>query len=118
MARPKSDPVQKLSKRFTFRLTEDEMERMLKVSAICGKAPGTLIREKLFKGKFPHARTPRIDVNTYAELKKIGVNLNQLTWKVNAGMLRSLPVEALNGLKQHLELIIAKLIHDSQPENR
>eukprot|EP01037_Dinobryon_pediforme_P007471 gene7471-7535_t len=40
--------------------------------------------EKLFKGKFPEARIPKVDLDTYVELKKIGVNINQQTKQLNA----------------------------------
>ena len=86
MGRPKVEKDKKLSRRFIFRLTEDELSRLTKAGETCGKAPGPLVRQKLFKGRFPEAKTAKLDLNTFLELRKIGVNLNQLARQVNAGI--------------------------------
>jgi hypothetical protein len=39
------------------------------------------VRLKLFKGKFPEPKTAKLDLHIFLELRKIGVNLNQLTKK-------------------------------------
>jgi len=86
MGRSKIEAGKKLSRRLIFRLNEDELRRLHKASETCGKAPGTLVREKLFKGKFSEAKTPKLDVYTYTELKRIGKNLNQLIKHANSRM--------------------------------
>jgi hypothetical protein len=118
MARPRAEKEKKLSVRFIFRMTEDERSHLVKYSKICGKAPSTLAREKLFSGTFPEPKTPKIDLNTYLELKKIGVNLNQLTRLANAGKISASFLGVIMKLMKQQETIIAKLIYDSQSENR
>src|ERR1700733_1518356 len=85
MGRPKINEDSRRTINFTIRLTADEQKRLEKAAEICGKTPAAIIRAKLFKGKFPVARIPRIELNTYLELKKIGTNLNQVTRLANAG---------------------------------
>jgi hypothetical protein len=118
MGRPKLEQEKKLSKWFIFRLTEDELKRIHDAAETCGKSPGPLVRAKLFKGRFPNAKTPKLDLYTYAELKKIGINLNQLTKKVNSGLLPVGILSVLMKLMQLQETIIAKLLYDRNAENR
>jgi len=118
MGRPKIDTDKKLSRRFIFRLNEDELSRLHKASETCGKAPGTLVREKLFKGKFPEAKTAKLDIYTYTELKRIGNNLNQLTKHANSRIVPMGLHQLLLKLLQQQELILKLLLHDRQPENR
>ena len=118
MARPRVDKEKKLSRRFIFRLTEDELARIITAAQTCGLPAGTLVRVKLFKGKFPQARTPRLDVQVYTELKRSGVNLNQLTRKVNSGQLPMELLSVLFKLQRQQETIIAILTYDSQPKDR
>jgi hypothetical protein len=91
---------------------------LVQLAETCGVTLSTLIREKLLNGRFPVARTPKLDLLTYTELKKIGVNINQLAWKVNSGFLPFNLLAMLNKLKEQQQLIIFKLTHDSQSENR
>ncbi len=118
MARPKLETDKKLSRRFIFRLTDEELASLKKAAETCGQAAGTIVRKKLFKGKFPEPKTAKIDLNTFMELRKIGVNLNQLTWKVNSGFLPPGLLALIMKLKQQQETIIIKLIHDSESDKR
>jgi len=118
MGRPKIDREKKLSQRFIFRITEDELKRLNKAAEICGQAPGTIARAKLFKGKFPEAKTAKLDLNTFLELKKIGVNLNQIAKKLNSNHVAYGLASVLIKLRMQQETILKILIHDSKPENR
>ncbi|WP_224751006.1 plasmid mobilization protein, partial [Mucilaginibacter pankratovii] len=73
MARPKVSPSEKRSLKITFRVTEKQRQRLLTLADLCGTKPGDLVRTKIFKGHFPATRLPKIDEDTYVELKKIGV---------------------------------------------
>jgi hypothetical protein len=118
MARPKLNEEEKLSRRFIFRLTAAEFDKLTELGKVCGKAPGILVRNKIFKGKFPEPKSAKLDREVYYELKKIGVNLNQLARKANS---RAVPIGLssliIKLLKQE-EVIINLLLHDRQPENR
>jgi len=118
MGRPQLAKETKRSKRLIFRLTESELQQLLQLAEICGKSPSEFIRKKLFTGRFPQAKTAKLDLQTYTELKKIGVNINQLAWKVNSGFLPFSLMSMLNKLKEQQQLIIVKLTYDSHSENR
>ena len=119
MGRPKIETDKKLSKRFIFRLTENELKRLVDAAEVCGVTSGELARKKLFKGKFPQARIARIELETFVELRRIGVNLNQLTRLANAGRISSGIGTILMQLSKQQKLIIGQILnYDSHSENR
>lgn len=119
MGRPKGIKEEVRSKNYTIRLTEKEQERLERAAEVCGVTPAALIRNKLFKGRFPEAKTPRIDLKAYSELKKIGVNLNQLAKNANSGLLPMGVYSLIMKLLNQQETIISKILYrDSQSENR
>lgn len=119
MARPKVSPSVKRSVKVTFRINGDQHERLHHQAETCGCTVGDLIRTKLFKGHFPLPRPARVDISTYAELKKIGVNLNQLARLANSGQIPFGIDKALDKLIIQEEKIISLLLNnDSQPEDR
>jgi hypothetical protein len=119
MARPNITPEQKRSINFTIRLTPDEQRQLEKVAGICGKTPAVVIRNKVFKGKFPEPKLPKIDLNTYLELKKIGGNLNQLAKMANAGFISKHTDQLLMQLLKQQQTIIKEMLgRDSHSENR
>jgi hypothetical protein len=118
MARPKAPPTELRSVKFTIRLTISEQQKLVQLSEVCGKAPTVLTREKLFKGRFPQPKMAKLDLNYYLELKKIGVNLNQLTRLANGGRIPRELLPLLMQLYNRLELTIDKIVYDSNSENR
>jgi len=99
---------------FTVRLTDGEVKKLARLSEITGRSTSDLMREKLFKGKFPEPKLARIDLNTFLELKKIGVNLNQLTRLAHTNRIGMDLVVTLMQLHRQQEKIYAKLLfHDS-----
>ncbi len=118
MARPKVSSNKKLSKRFIFRLTEDESTLLHQIAKDCGLSPAAIVREKLFAGRYPKPKIAKLDTQTFLELKKIGVNLNQLAKKVNAGVMHMAVLSSLEQLFRQQEIIINLLMNDSKSENR
>ncbi len=118
MGRQKLEQEKKLSTHFSIRLRAAEWQRIIAAAEVCGKAPRALVRERIVTGRFPAAKPSKLNLYTYTELKKIGVNLNQLTRKVNSGFLPPQLLGMLVKLEQRQETIIALLLDDSQPENR
>ncbi len=118
MARPKIPSTELRSVNFTIRITKAEQQQLVRLGEICGKAPRTLAREKLFKGRFPQPKMAKLDLSYYLELKKIGVNLNQLTRLANGGRLPRELLALLMKLDKRLELTIDKVVYDSHSENR
>jgi len=118
MSRPKLTTDIKLSKRLIFRLSESELLKLTQIAVNSGRPLGAVVRQRLFSGRFPKPKLPRIELAVYTELKKSGVNLNQLTKKVNSGKLPlGLFVEIVKLQKQQ-QIIIELLLYDSHSENR
>jgi len=119
MGRPRSTREKLRDINFTLRLTGGELKAIDQAAAICGKAAGQLIRCKLFTGKFPQAKTARLELRTYVELKKIGVNLNQLTKLAHTGRIDMNLIKILMQLLRQQEIIIAQILYnDSQSKDR
>lgn len=118
MSRPKLAAEHRRSVNFTVLLTEAELKKLESLAKLCGKAPGILLRNKVFKGKFPEPKLAKLDLDSYLELKKIGVNLNQLAKKANAGVLPVGMLGLIMKLLKQQETIIKLLLYDRQSENR
>ena len=114
MARPKIQDNEKRTEQVNIRLTVDEMSKVTEYSAASGMIPAKWIRIKIFTGKFPVIKLSPLDASMYQELKKIGVNLNQATHRLNQGdvpkdyILRQLEALAL------LRKIINALLNDRE----
>ena len=101
-----------------FRLTETEWLKLSAIAKDRGLPLGVVVRERLFSGRFPKPKLPRIELAVYTELKKSGVNLNQLTKMVNSGKLPLALYVELVKLQQQQQSIIEILLRDSHSENR
>src|ERR1700753_3693112 len=106
MARPRVNEDELRSINFTIRLTAVEQKQLEQAAIVCGKSPAVLIREKVFNGKFPEPKPGKIELRTYVELKKIGVNLNQLTRIANASRINQKIVDLLVDLWKQQQQII------------
>lgn len=85
MARPRINDRDKRIIQVNIRLTEAEHAKVIAQAQASGMTPANWIRKVVFTGKFPVAKLSPIDAALYRELKKIGVNLNQVTHKINQG---------------------------------
>ena len=85
MSRPRKDKEHKFSKVVVFRLTKAELEKLEEYSENCGRATGVMVRDKLFSGSFPKQLVPQSNHQLYAELNRIGNNLNQIARRATAG---------------------------------
>ncbi|MDN3551584.1 hypothetical protein [Mucilaginibacter aquaedulcis] len=63
----------------------DELKTLEKYLKVFGKSVSAIVRRKIPQGRFPKTAAPRIDLQTYAVLKKVGFDFNQLIRKVNSG---------------------------------
>ena len=115
MSRPKVDEKDKRIVQVNIRLTTTEASTIDEHAKASGLSPANWIRVKIFTGKFPTVKMSPLDSSVYLELKRIGVNLNQVTHKINAGefpkeyLVRQLELAIL------LKKIINLLTHDRQP---
>ena len=110
MGKPALAKEEKRSVNFTFRLTEKEQKKLFTLSELSGQLPGVLIREKLFKGRFPEPKKAKLDLDTYLELKRIGVNVNQLARHANSGNLPAGIGIVLKQLGEQLDKMIKLLL--------
>lgn len=67
------------TKNIVIRLTEEEKDKLVKRAGSVGKSLSSYIREVSLKGNI----TSKTDIQTVYELKKIGVNINQLVKHAN-----------------------------------
>lgn len=119
MARPKISTPERRSAFFTFRVTPAQRDTLQTMADNFGCTPGDLIRSKLFSGRFPRVKMARIDLVSYTELKKIGVNINQLAKHANSGKFPYGIRDILIDLKRQEHQIIQLLVsNDSQSEDR
>jgi len=119
MARPAISNDLKRTINFSIRLTGEEQQKLKAAAELCSLSPGALIRHKVFRGKFPQAKTARLELKTYVELKKIGVNLNQLTKLAHTGRIDINLIKILMQLLRQQEVIIAQILfHDSQSKDK
>ena len=110
MARPRIEREEKRLFRIVVRLNEKEWLKIEKAAKECGIPAYLAIRKKLLTGHFPEAKTGKIDQGIYVELKKIGVNVNQLAWHANVGNLPPGLKPILTELNRQQEQIIKLLL--------
>lgn len=105
MARPKKSEDEKRVHQVNIRLTKDEDTKSNEFAAASGISQANWIREKVFTGKLPPVKLSPIEAGVYHELKKIGVNLNQVTHKINIG---EMPKEYLT-IQLSLQCMLTKI---------
>ena len=117
MARPRKSDSERRSAQLNLHLTNEEEKKILDWAAAAGMFPPDWVRQKIFTGRFPPARQSPIEVAVYQELRKIGVNLNQGTHKLNAGEFPrnylALQMELLSTLDKLYRILLA----DRQPKS-
>jgi hypothetical protein len=85
--RRKLDPAAVRERTIGVRVSADELAVISRMAAERGMTPVQLLRETALSNKLPpkQAIVPSINREMYAELAKIGVNLNQLARAANQG---------------------------------
>jgi hypothetical protein len=116
MSRPKLSEENKRLIQVNIRLTQEESTKVNEFATTAGLSPANWIRYKIFTGKNPPAKVSPLDVSIYRELKKIGVNLNQATHKLNLGEFPKefsiLQIELVSLLNTILKLLLDDRKHD------
>jgi hypothetical protein len=113
MARPPKEKKEKRSFRYTFRMTEEEMGFLERLSGYSGLPPAEVIRASVFKNRLPQAKMPLLDRQAYLELKRIGNNINQIARHYNSRI--TVPehrLKTFDSLSGKLDSIIKALIDD------
>lgn len=114
MSRPKIDEQDRRIVQVNIRLTTKENSMVNENAAASGLSPANWIRQKAFTGKNPPLRMSPLDTSVYQELKRIGVNLNQATHKLNLGEFPSDMRELQQQLVALLNKILKAIVYDGQ----
>ena len=85
MGRPRVDDQDKRLVQVNIRLTEDEYKKASEYAKASRLSPANWMRYKIFTGKFPPVKHSPLNAKIFYELNKMGVNLNQITHKINQG---------------------------------
>lgn len=112
MGRPRVNDKDKRLVQVNIRLTTDENNKVKQFASASGLNPANWIRIKIFTGKFPAVKMSSLDSSVYLEIKKIGVNLNQVTHKINAGEFPKEYLARQLELAELLKKITILLTHD------
>jgi hypothetical protein len=88
------------------------LQKLEQWSIMCGQHLAVMVRAKLFTGSYPKTLLPKVTVQLYGELNRIGVNLNQLAKQVNAGKLPVGLLQVLEAVAGQQQIIIKHLLND------
>lgn len=83
MARPKKQPAERRTVSLSCRLTQAERLKIEQEAIRAGMSASDYIRKLLLSGKLIIRENRKLDYRTYDQLRRIGVNLNQLTRLAN-----------------------------------
>lgn len=90
------------------RLTVPEKLTLSEIAGERGIGLSTLIRNLALNRKMPKPRTPKVDLDTYRELQKVGINLNQIARQLNSVHMIP-PFEKLKDAVKDLHSIVRAL---------
>jgi hypothetical protein len=116
MGRRRLDDQDKRVVQVNIRLTEDEYRKASEYAEASRLSPANWMRYKVFTGKFPPKKLPPLDSKIYYELRKMGVNLNQITHKINQGELPSEHLLFTLRVTVLLDKILKMLSDDRKPD--
>lgn len=109
MARPKIQDPRTL--RITVRVTAQEFIVARMLASECGQNLADYARDRMLRPPrrvAPTVPTPRFDPETFHQIRKIGVNINQIAHRFNA-LNRIAPGELLRALAELRAVINAEL---------
>ena len=118
MSRPILDDNRKRSVQVNIRLTAEESNQVNDYAEASGLSPANWIRHKVFTGKNPPVKLSPLDASIYQELKRIGVNFNQVAHKLNRGDSPTDLEKALIELRRLLDSILKTLLNDREHDPR
>ena len=93
-------------------MNEREEEMLIQLMAYSNQSGADVIRDIVFRERLLQPRIPLLDQKTYAELKRIGTNLNQIAKKLNANAKESEKEKTMDELKMMLDHILQQLLND------
>ena len=84
MARPKIDADKLRTATIGVRVSPAEYARLREKAAAMGMTPAQWLRAAALDRQLPPAPAPAVNLDTYRELARIGINLNQVVARINA----------------------------------
>ena len=93
----------------SVRLTEVERERLRQLCTISGLPVSTVLRQ-LISGVTIRQRPPKELHDLYAEINRIGKNINQIVRKANAGFATKEDIRELKFLMRTIETKMTELV--------
>ena len=112
MARPKKSADERLTERIKFDVTASDYTNALQSAKDAGMSLTAYARQQFLKGKLVIHEKRKLDHETFDQLRRIGVNLNQLTRTVN--QTGNIPDTRLSNICLRLEDFLLKNIDDSE----
>ncbi|WP_460544395.1 plasmid mobilization relaxosome protein MobC [Echinicola sediminis] len=113
MARPKISNEERRTARFSFRMNDEEVRQLASLCEISNLPAADVVRSCVFKNRLPQAKLPKLDLQTYVELKRIGNNINQIAKHYNSKFdVSDERLKALYSLSDKLDYIIKCLLDD------
>ena len=85
MARPKIAADKLRTATIGVRVSPAEYDRLKAKAAAMGMTPAQWLRCAALERQLPPPPAPAVNVETYRELARIGINLNQVVARINAG---------------------------------
>lgn len=116
MGRPRVDDQDKRVVQVNIRLTEDEYKKAIDHAEASQLSLANWIRRKVFTGKFPPMKLSPLDSKVYYELRKMGVNLNQIAHKINQGEIPKEYLPFMLQVRARLTELLKLLSNDGQPD--
>lgn len=104
MARPRKDDSERRTEAITVRLTASERLRIDESALAASTPPSEFVRRQALDGRIVQARRTVLDPAAFDQLRRIGINLNQLARLANTT--GTVPPE-LSSVCQTLETFIA-----------
>ena len=121
MARPKADPTDRRDMRVNLRVSPVEFAAIQEKAEATGQPLAAFARAAVLSRKLPAAaHGPAVDFETKQELRRIGVNLNQIAKALNAR--REAVPHSLDRVCKELEGILDRMTgygpqdHERRPQ--
>ncbi len=111
MARPKKSKEERLIARLELRLTTTDYAKAVQAAEDAGMTLTDYARQQILNGKVVIHKYRKLDHDTFDQLRRVGVNLNQLTRAVNQS--GNIPDTRLSNICLRLEDVLSKTINDS-----
>ena len=91
------------------RLNTKEKEKLESMVQVSRKNSAEVIRSLLMKGHVPEAPLPILDMQTYQELRRIGVHYNQYVKAIHQRKLTVLDQSIIQELREIIQVVQSKI---------